>query len=313
MKIVFFGTPAFSVPFLQALNDDLETEVVAVVCQPDKPKGRGNKLCAPETKIFAVNHGIPVYQPKTLKTDEVLLQLKALGGEMFVIVAYGKIVPQDVLDIPRHGALNVHPSLLPLYRGPSPMQWAILNGDAQTGVTIMQLDAGMDTGPILKQKNIDLDDTDTYLSLTEKVQSVGPTLLIETIKGVTSGTIQARPQDHVKATLTRLLTKEDGHIHWNSDCLFIDRLVRAYNPWPGTWSNWNKEQSPTRIKIFLTRPTNERKDCKPGTVFILNDRLFITCKNGSVEILELQIEGKSKMKTGVFILGNREIEGAILT
>ena len=215
MRIVFFGTPEFSVPFLKALDEDEDLIVSAVVCQPDKPIGRKKILTAPPTKQYALEHGIPVFQPVSLKDAGALHTTPLRDADLFVVVAYGKIIPQAILDIPTHGTINVHPSLLPKYRGPSPMQAAIANQDNETGVSIMLLDAKMDHGPILAQERIRLDRTETYLDLQTKVHVVGAPLLVQTIKDFTSGMIESIEQNHPTATFCSLLSREDGEIDWN--------------------------------------------------------------------------------------------------
>src|SRR3989338_4529192 len=213
IKIVFFGTPDFSVPFLKELILDSDIKVVCVVTQPDKPSGRGGQLNPPSVKILAEAEQIPVLQPSSLKTDqEIEKKLHALHADLFVVVAYGKIIPKQILKIPANGCLNVHPSLLPQYRGPSPLQWAISEGEAQTGVTIMLLDEGTDTGPLLASELITLDAEETYDSLVKKVHLIGPRLLVSTLKRYLRNEIILLIQDESKATMTRLLAKEDGHV-----------------------------------------------------------------------------------------------------
>ena len=308
-KIVFFGTPDFSVPFLSALIKDSEIKVTAVVCQPDKPAGRKGEITPPAVKSFAIENGVDVLQPTSLKKEDSIDLLKKLNADLFVVVAYGKIIPQEVLDIPTRGSINVHPSLLPEYRGPSPMQAAIAEGDDMTGITIMELDAGMDTGPILAQETISLDGDETYTSLQAKVHLHGPDLLIETLKRYAAGEITPIAQDNSRATLTSLLTRENGHVDWSSPMIQIERKVRAYNPWPGTWTMWNDK----RIKILKAQPSDFNAELEPGTVQIKDDQIFIDCSNGTLEILELQIEGKAVMSSKEFLIGHKNIDGAVLT
>ena len=312
-KIVFFGTPAFAVPFLTELSDDPDIEVVAVVCQPDKPKGRGAKLQPPEVKVSAESLGLKVNQPKSLKSEKIVSDLKNLDADLFVVVAYGKIIPQGVLDIPPKGTLNVHPSLLPKYRGPSPMQWVIASGDKKTGVSIMLLDAGMDTGPILEQEEIKIDDRETYESLTRKVHEIGPELLARTLKAHVKGEITSSPQKDEDASLTSLITREDGHIDWTQSATSIDRLVRAYNPWPGTWTIWKRNDDSLRLKIIEAEPIDASVDANHGRVVVEDDQLKVSCGEQVLRILEVQLEGKAKMKAGAFIRGYKDIDGALLS
>ncbi|MBI4438057.1 methionyl-tRNA formyltransferase [Candidatus Uhrbacteria bacterium] len=314
MRIIFFGTPAFSVPFLQTLIDDPDMEVVAVVSQGDKAAGRGGTVQPSTIKTLALAHSIPVLTPASLKTDmSITEQLTDLRADAFVVVAYGKLIPKTILDLAPLGVVNVHPSLLPRHRGPSPMQWAIAAGDAISGVTIMRLDEGMDTGPVLSFETIELDAEETYTTLARKVQAVGAPLLLSTLKRHGRSEIVPLRQDDSKATLTRLLERKDGHADWTKPMAEIERLARAYNEWPGLWCLWTRGgQEPQRLKLTTIRPADFVADVSPGTVTIKDDRLFVDCQDGTLEILELQPEGKSKMPARAFIQGNREIQNAQL-
>ncbi len=309
MKIVFFGTPTFSILFLQTLIDDHDMEVVGVVSQPDKPVGRGGEIQASPIKTLALSHNIPVFTPTSLKTDpEIQKNLRYLNADLFVVVAYGKLIPQSILDIPPHGVINVHPSLLPHHRGPSPMQFSIAQGDVFTGVTIMLLDALMDTGPILSFERIDLSAEETYSTLSQKVQTIGSRLLIETLKRHVRGEIIPLAQDESKATVTHLLDREDGHVNWTESMEVIERKSRAYIEWPGLWSVWTRSaQEQVRLKLISIRPADFVADDSPGSVTIKEGRLFVDCADGTIEILEIQPEGKSKMSASAFIQGNGEI------
>lgn len=312
IRIAFFGTPEFSVPFLTALADDPAFEVVAVVSQPDRPSGRNHEIAPTPVKSVALDRQIPVLQPTTLRDESVTAALLALNADYFVVVAYGKIIPQTVLDIPRLGCVNVHPSLLPKYRGPSPMNWAIAEGDATTGVTIMLLDAGMDTGPILSQTSIGLDADETMETLMVKAHEQGVPLLIDTLKRFAIGEIVPVAQNDEAATMTKLLDRDDGHIDWTLPMATIERRLRAYQPWPGLWTVWNRNGVETRIKIHSLQPSDFRADLPPGTVLTKNSRLFVDCSDGTIEILELQPEGKPKMTAEAFLLGYSDVNGAML-
>lgn len=315
MKIVFFGTPAFSTPFLQTLIDDPETEVVGVVTQPDKPVGRGGEVQPSPIKMLALSNHLPVFTPTYLKTDPKIQEtLRYLNADLFVVVAYGKLIPQSILDIPPHGVINVHPSLLPRHRGPSPMQWAIAEGDVFTGVTIMLLDAGMDTGPILSFERIDLSAEETYTTLSQKVQITGSRLLIQTLKRHMNGEIVPLAQDETKATVTHLLDREDGHINWSEPMEVIERKSRAYIEWPGLWTVWSRTaEEQMRLKILSVRPADFLADRQPGTVTIKDGQLFVDCGNGTIEVLEIQPEGKQKMNATAFIQGYSDIDRVKLT
>jgi methionyl-tRNA formyltransferase len=310
MKVIFFGTPQFAVPFLEALHEDAEISVLAVVSQPDKPVGRGHELKPTATKQFALENDIDVYQPKSLKRDEVQETLAAYGADAFVVVAYGKIIPQAVLDIPIHGCVNVHPSLLPKYRGPSPMQWAIMEGDAKTGISIMKLDAGMDTGPILKQIDFPLDPDETYLTLQTKVHTQGTGLLLEALKGYVAGEIEPEAQDEEKVTLTRLLTKEDGRIDWNASSEAIYARLRAFMPWPGVWNVWERNGQEMRIKWVDMKIADESP--APGMVEIHENKMIIGTGTTGIEIITLQPEGKPKMDAQTFLNGYQDIGGSVI-
>ena len=315
MKVVFFGTPEFSKPFLQALIDDEKIEVASVYCQPDKPVGRGGKLTPSPVKLLALDHNIQVNTPKSLKKDpDVTSTLKEFDADLFVVVAYGKILPADILDIPKMGAINVHPSLLPRHRGPSPMQGAIEQGDTVTGVSIMLLDEGMDTGPLLAFETIDLDEYETYTSLEKKVHLHGPQLLTETLHRYIAGQIEPSEQNEEKATLTHLLHREDGHVVWSQTMGEIERKSRAWEKWPGLWSMWDRSRGVClRVKLLEIRPVDFVADVPPGTITTREGRLFVDCSNGTLEILQIQLEGKPKMNAGAFIQGYPDISEALLT
>lgn len=314
MKIVFFGTPQFALPFLQELIKDREIEVAAVVTQPDKPSGRGGKVTPPPIKLAAQNAAITLFQPTSLKTNpSVEKLLRDIRADVFVVVAYGKMIPKRILDIPLKGVVNVHPSLLPRHRGPSPLQWAIAEGDSQSGVAIMLLDEGMDTGPLLASEHISLDADETYESLVKKVRQIGPTLLVLTLKRYMDGKIIPIPQNEAKATHTRLLEREDGHVRWSEGITNIERKHRAYSPWPGSWSVWKRNDgSVMRLKFLKLRPVDFHADVTPATVTIKDDRMYIDASDGTLEILELQPEGKSKMRSSDFIQGHPDVHGALL-
>lgn len=312
IRIAFFGTPEFSVPFLTALVDDPVFEVVAVVSQPDRPQGRDHAIAPTPVKSIALDHQIPVLQPSTLRDDSIVSTLLALNADYFVVVAYGKIIPQAVLDVPRLGCVNVHPSLLPKYRGPSPMNWAIAEGDATTGVTIMLLDAGMDTGPILSQASIGVDSDETMETLMAKAHEQGVPLLVDTLKRFAAGEIVPVAQNDEAATMTKLLDRDDGRIDWTLPMAVIERRLRAYQPWPGLWTVWNRNGVETRIKIHSLQPSDFRADLPPGTVLKQNSRLFVDCSDGTIEIHELQPEGKPRMSAEAFVLGYSDVNGAML-
>lgn len=312
MKIVFFGTPQFATPFLRTLIHDEGFEVAAIVTQTDKPVGRKGELKPPAVKTEGEEHGVPVLQPESLKNDAIAAELAELKADAFVVVAYGKLIPKNILDIPPLGCINVHPSLLPKYRGPSPMQWAIAEGDSVTGISIMLLDEGMDTGPVLAFETIELDGDETYTSLQSKAENHGPRLLLETLKRHNEGAITPVPQNDADASVTRLLKREDGRVDWSEPMTLIERKSRAYAPWPGLWSVWKRGDEEIRLKFHALSPSDDKNDLSPGTVLIKNNRLFVDCADGTLEMLEIQPEGKPKMTAEEFLKGYSDVSGAVL-
>lgn len=308
IRVVFFGTPEFCVPFLRAMAADPSVEIAAVVTRPDEEAGRGRRPVAPPVKRAAETMGIPVFQPATLRSNEALETLALAKADVFVVFAYGKLIPGNVLGIPPLGCVNVHPSLLPRYRGPSPMQSAIRNGDAETGITIMKLDEGMDTGPILASITVGIDENETLATLTRKVEEQGPSLLVDTLVRYAAGEIVPLPQDETRATACKLLTREDGHIDWTKSMAEIDRTVRAYSGWPGTWAVWNG----MRLKIHEVSPSDFTADLAPGTVRAKDGRLFVDCADGTIELRIVHPEGKPAMTAGSFLNGYLAIDGATL-
>jgi methionyl-tRNA formyltransferase len=263
IKIIFFGTPDLSVPFLEALTNESDFEVAAVVTRPDQPVGRKQILTPPPVKELALKKNIEVFQPKSLRLEArgsrqetdpppglCLPALASIGADLFIVVAYGKIIPQTVLDMPRLGCLNVHPSLLPKYRGPSPIQSAIANGDNETGLSIMLLDKGMDSGPILAQTKFPLAADETQITLTEKIKEIGPAFLIGTIKKFAAGKIKPVPQDNSQATVCKILNRDSGKIDWSEPAETIERKIRAYYPWPGSWTEIEHGGKTLRVKIL---------------------------------------------------------------
>ena len=280
MKIVFFGTPEFSVPFLDTLASDPEMQMLAVVTQPDKPVGRKQELVASEVKLRAQELAIPVLQFVSLKRPEVLETLKALEADMFVVINYGKLIPKSLLELPRFGCVNVHPSLLPKYRGPSPIRAPIENGDTETGISIMLLDEGMDTGPILAQKTVPVFPDETTPQLTDRLAQIGAPFFLETLKLYAAGAIQPVAQDDSKATLTTMLDRESGKIDWSDAPEAIERKIRAYTPWPGTYTITQHHGKPLRVKILTAR-----------------------LEQGQLQILEVQPEGSRPMSYDAFVRG----------
>ncbi|MEK7632313.1 MAG: methionyl-tRNA formyltransferase [Patescibacteria group bacterium] len=306
MRVVFFGTPTLARSILEALVADSEIDVVGVVCQPDEPVGRKAILTAPPTKQFAMEHSIPVFQPTKLKGETFLSAIDSLHADIAVVLAYGRILPQILLDRIPSGFINVHPSLLPKYRGPSPIQAAILSGDFVTGVSIMKLDAGMDTGPLLAQSEIDLADDETSETLIEKVINLSAPLLIETLKGYIRGTIAPIAQSTEGVSICKMLSREDGKIDWNEPAVVIDRKVRALTPWPGTSTTWTIGGKDVGVKILKTGvrslPFTSAHDI--GIPRSESGKLLVDCTDGTLEILELQPAGGKAMSGADFVRGH---------
>lgn len=306
-RIVFMGSPEFAVPALEALADTYH--VVGVVTQPDQPAGRGRRLTPPPVKQVALERGLPLFQPQSLRTPEVLAQLAAWKPEVIVVAACGYILPQDTLDLPVHGCLNVHASLLPRWRGAAPVPAAILAGDEITGVTIMQMDAGVDTGPILAQREEPVLPNDTRVTLEERLARIGADLLVETLPAYLAGDRQPRPQPGERATYTRQLRKEDGQLDWSLPAAELDRRVRAFTPWPGAFTLWRGQQ----LKVLRAVPLPHwRGDAPPGTVIALAGAAAIATGEGALRLEELQLAGKRPMDVAAFLHGQRAFIGSRL-
>ena len=303
LRCVYFGAPAFLMPFFDALQESRQIEVVGVVTKPDKPIGRKQEVVSSALKLRAEKHGIPVLTPSRLKNEEFVSELKELNADVFVVIAYGKIIPKVILDIPRLRCVNMHPSLLPKYRGPSPIKGPILYGDEETGISIMLLDEGMDTGPLLAQKSFPIDEAETFESLTQKIESIGPEFLIETLNLYESGIISPTKQDEKGVSVTPLLTREDGRIDWSNSALNIERKIRALYPWPGTFTIWKTDKEERRVKIIKSALAKNHDEISFGMIEIDDKKIFVGAKDGVLEILELQLEGKSKMNAKEFIRG----------
>lgn len=306
-RIIFFGTSDFSAAFLRALIGDATLHVVGVVTQPDEPVGRKKVLTPPPVKDLARAHSIPVLQPTKLKDPAFRDALAALAPDRVVVVAYGRIIPADVLAIVP-GALNVHPSLLPKYRGPSPIQSAIAAGETETGVTIMQLDAEMDHGPVLAQETISVAPDETQESLFTKVVTVGVPLLLATLRAHAQGDITPHEQDHAQATYCALLSREDGRIDWRQPAEVIDRRIRAYNPWPGTSTVWERKHTSLPMKIFSARQSP--LTLPPATARVIDGRLYVGTGTTALELLDLQPAGGKRMSVLAFLAGHHDIDGA---
>ena len=304
MRIVFMGTPDFAVPSLQALID-AGHDVCAVYTQPDKPQGRKQILTAPPVKTLALEHDIPVFQPNTLKNEDEQAHLRELAPEVIIVVAYGKLLPKAVLDIPPHGCINVHGSLLPRWRGAAPIQWAVIAGDEMAGVTTMQMDAGLDTGDMLLKTVVPLEKEETGGSLFDKLSAAGATLLLQTLEGLERGEIVPQKQGETTTAYAKMLTKDMGEIRWEEDAEVIERLVRGLNPWPSAYTHVHGKT----LKVWRAEVC-KGEDKKPGTVLKTSDgQLIIQTGKDALKITELQLEGKKRMDTAAFLRGYSIEEG----
>lgn len=310
MRIVFMGTPDFAVLPLEHLILN-QYQVVAVYTQPDKVAGRGRQLVSSPVKKVAINRGLPVVQPVNFKSPEAVAELASFQPDIIMVAAFGQLLPRSVLDIPSHGCINIHPSLLPKFRGASPITAAILAGSEFTGVSIMLMDEGMDTGPVLARAQIPLSARDTTGSLTAKLSLIAAQLLLEVLPGWVRGELTPQPQNEAEATYSSLLTKESGEIDWHLSALEIWRRVRAFQPWPGCYTHWQGRQ----LKVLETVPLPGGKALEAGKVVALDrgEAAFgIGCGEGILGILRVQIEGKRAMPAADFLRGQRQLIGAIL-
>lgn len=304
VKIVFMGTPEFSVPTLKALA--AAYDVIGVVTQPDRPAGRSREPVPPPVKVAASMLGIPVMQPERLRRPEVIEALRQWPADLYVVAAFGQILPQVVLDLPRLGGLNVHASLLPRWRGASPIQHAIKAGDTRTGVTIMKMDAGLDTGPILTAQEVDIAPNETSATLHDRLSKLGAELLIPTIKGYVEGTIVPRPQPAEGVTLAPQIRKDDGRIEWSASAERIDHMVRAFTPWPGTFTMWRGRL----VKVLSGRV--EQGNLPAGCVDVVDGQMLIGTGSGVYSPTRLQLAGRQALDVRAFVNGQPEIDGDLL-
>lgn len=306
MRIIFMGTPEFACPTLQKLLDRGE-DVVAVVTQPDRPKGRGQQTLPPPVKVLAERHGIPVMQPLKVRVPEVVESIRALEPDLIVVVAFGQILPKSLLDIPRYGCINVHASLLPRWRGAAPLNWCIINGETETGVTTMMMDVGLDTGDMLVKKSTPIDPDENTQSLHDRLSVVGAEALSETLDLLKTGKLVREKQDDALTCYAPMLKKEDGLIDWSRGPQAIRNLVRGMTPWPGAFSFLDGKM----LKIY--RVETAGGEGTPGSVIRAGrEGLEVACNGGSIVIEELQLEGKKRLPAGDFLAGYKIAPGSIL-
>ena len=318
MRIVFIGTGEIGIPSLEALLNpqsaihNPQCEVVAIVTQPDKPVGRKQILTASQIKVRGLAAGVPVLQPERIRN--AVEELAAWHADLFVVVAYGQILPRSVLDVPKLGCLNIHASLLPKHRGAAPIQATIRDGDTETGITIMWMDEGLDTGDILLMERLPIADADTGGSLHDKLAAMAPSCLMSALQMIAENRAPRIPQDHTNATIVRKLEREHGKIDWTRSSAEIARLVRAYQPWPGTFCLFPTSDGKTlQLKIYAARVVENAAACPiGGTILSAKDHLLVSCGSGVLELLEVQLEGRKRMSVAEFLRGNPVQEGLVL-
>ena len=317
MKIVFMGTPDFAVPALKALAESAKHKVSLVVTQPDRPRGRSGKPAPSDVKLCAEQYGIPVFQPEKVREEASVERLRRENADIFVVAAFGQLLPKTILEMPRFGCINIHGSLLPAYRGAAPVQWAVLDGQKEAGDTIMQMNEGLDTGDILMQESIPLSADETAGSLYDKLSSMGGPLLLKALDAIEEGTVTPVPQGDSGTHYAKMLRKEMGNIDWTKSAEEIGRLVRGLNPWPSAYTHWNGKM----LKIWMAEPVTQEelsalgcdekngmdlKEAQPGTVMIVTkDTLMVQTGDGLLALTELQMEGKKRMPVQAFLMGCR--------
>ncbi len=308
LRLLFMGTPDFAVPSLQALLDGPD-QVVAVVCQPDRERGRGKVLSAPPVKVLAQQYALPVLQPESVKKEGFYEQVKALAPDLLIVVAYGKILPGALLRLPALGAINVHGSLLPKYRGAAPIQWAVIKGEAETGITIMQMDEGMDTGDILLTFSVPIGPQETAGALFDRLAVLGGQTLTAALDQLKQGHLTPHPQDHSLATAAPMLTKEQGHIDWSLPATQLHSLIRGLDPWPSAYGFLEGK----RYRFFNPEIVKRHFDTAPGTLCRAdNQGLLVATGDDCLLIREIQPEGKKRMPVASCLRGTRIAQGALL-
>lgn len=303
MRVLFWGTPLFSIPSLDGLHGSTEHELISVVTQPDKPRGRGMRTSPSPVKERAIEISVGVLQPASTKDEDFIARVKSLEPDISVVVAYGKILHREILDVPHHGSVCIHPSFLPKYRGAAPIQRAIMDGAKTTGVTLFQMDEGMDTGPIILRKSVSISDDDTLDSLSEKLSLESRDLLLEGLSLISKGEAKAVPQEE-EASVAPRISKEEALIDWGSEAQMIERRIRAFNSKPGAYTIIGGKT----LKIYRAGLAPEEHDAEPGTVVrVLDDRVVVATGSGWLALFELQLEGKKRMDVASYLRG-RKIE-----
>lgn len=310
MRVIFMGTPEFSVGTLDALVK-AGHDVCLAVTQPDKPRGRGKEMQFPPVKEAALRYGIPVFQPRRVRNPECVEKLEKYHADVIVVIAFGQILPKEILELTPYGCINVHASLLPKYRGAAPIQWAIINGEKVTGVTTMQMDEGLDTGDMIMKTEIPIAPDETGESLHDKLAEAGAALCVETLAAVQNGTAVFEKQGESTTAYAKMLTKELGNIDWNKSAAAIERLIRGLNSWPSAYTHWNGKT----MKIWrASAEDGTGTDAAPGTVVLVEKNVFaVQTGEGLLKVYEVQMPGKKRMETGAFLRGNIMEPGTVLT
>lgn len=306
MKIVFMGTPEFGVPALEALNDNYSVELV--ITQIDKPKGRGKKLQYPPIKTKALELGLEVYQPLKVNDDETIMKIKEINPDFIIVVAYGQILKKEILSLPKYGCINIHASLLPKYRGAAPINWAIINGEKETGITIMEMEEGLDTGDMIIKESIDISSEDDYFSIHDKLSIIGSHLIVKAIEDIKDGNASKVPQDHSLSSYAPMIYRDTGKIVWNRPCRDIINLVRGIGPL-GAYTMYKRE----KLKVYKAKSLTATNNYKAGEIVMVNkEGIFVNAADGCIVIEELQFPGKKRMHVRDYLLGNSIDEGIIL-
>ncbi|CVI70310.1 Methionyl-tRNA formyltransferase [Clostridiales bacterium CHKCI001] len=308
MRIIYMGTPDFAVPTLETLIQS-KHEVIAVITQPDKPKGRGKAMQFPPVKNKALEYGIPVYQPVKVRDPSFIEQMKEWEPDAIVVAAFGQILPKAVLDLPRYGCINVHASLLPKYRGAAPIQWAIINGEKETGITTMFMDVGLDTGDMLKKAVIPIEAKETGESLHDKLAALGGPLILETLEELENGTAVRTKQDDAQSCYAKMLTKSLGNIDWSQSAVQIERLIRGLNAWPSAYTKWEDKT----LKIWAADVIDGNKEGAVAGEVVERQKkaLIVQTGEGRLSLKEVQLQGKKRMEIDVFLRGYPIMEGTV--
>ena len=305
MRLVFCGTPEFAVPSLKHLLEQNDLEIAAVFTQPDRPRGRGHEVSLSPVKQMAVAAGIPVHQPEKIRAPESREVIQKIAPDAVVIIAYGQIIPATLLGIPKLGWINLHASLLPKYRGAAPIHWAIANGESVTGVSSMRIDAGMDTGEILLQRELAIGPDETSPEVAARLAELGAPLMVETLRGLAAGNISPQPQDNSLATYAPILKKEDGRIDWNSSAQQIFNRMRAFTPWPGAYSEFRSQTCHLR-GLPVSKSGEEQATDLPGTLFVRDGELFVRCGHTTrLHVSSVKMEGRKQISGAEFVRGAR--------